>query len=104
MLLAHNGVNHQQQKSSSTNTSEQATEKSHQHKIENPNNPPPVQEIPTTPTPIQQNSVLRSTVQEEAPVISLETATLIPGFGESIFALLIASPFMLLGLKRLLHK
>jgi hypothetical protein len=45
-----------------------------------------------------------STIKETGVSSQLETATLVTGFGESIFVLLIASPFLLLGLKKRLHK
>ena len=103
MLLAHNGVDHKQDNSSSDRSLDRSLENS-EH-LKNSNDSLPIQETPTTPTPIQENSTKPSAVTENKPVISTsETATLIPGFGESVFALLIASPFILLSIKRWIHR
>ena len=44
------------------------------------------------------------TIKEINTTPNLDTPTLVPGFGESIFTLLIASPFLLLGFKKWLHR
>ncbi|MGV2827870.1 hypothetical protein [Myxosarcina sp. GI1(2024)] len=99
MLIAHNGVNHQQTKSNSLET-----ETHHQSQTEQPNNSQSL-EVQTKPTAIPPNLIPKSTVKEETTITpQLETVTLIPGLGESIFTLLIASPFLLLGFKNWLHK
>ena len=101
MLLAHNGVDHQQHKSSSDRRLESPPESD---RPVNSNDSLPIQETLTTPTPTQQNSTERSQIIEDEPVISTSDVTLVPGFGESIFALLIASPFILLSIKRWVHR
>ena len=101
MLLAHNGVDHQRNKSSSNRNLESSPESP---RPVNSNESLPVQETPTTPPPIQQNSTEPSAAIEAEPVISTSDVTLVPGFGESVFALLIASPFILLSIKRWVHR
>lgn len=103
MLLAHNGVEHQRHKSSSDRSLDMSPENSEPSK--NSNNSPQIQETRTVPTPIEQNSTEPSAIIEDKPVISTsETVTLVTGFGESVFALLIASPFLLFGFKKWLHR
>ena len=50
-----------------------------------------------------ENSEIK--VNTEKPITpDFANATLVTGFGESIFTLLIASPFLLLGFKKRLHR
>ena len=55
-------------------------------------------------TTLTQNQTENSTTTEIQTTQNLTSATLFPGFGESIFTLLIASPFLLFGFKKWLHK
>ncbi len=51
-----------------------------------------------------RNKTERLTNTEIQTVPNLTYDTLFPGFGESIFTLLIASPFLLFGFKKWLHR
>ena len=74
-LIAHNGVTHQKSKS-----------------VEHPQ--------PST----TENETENLTTTEIQTTQDLTSATLVTGFGESIFTLLIASPFLWLGFKKWLHR
>ena len=105
-FLAHNGVIHQ--KSNSLEQSKRST-------IENKPNKQPNTNAKTVLTedklgsekqileaPESKTEALPVTETQFSPILA--RATLFPGFGESIFTLLIASPFLLFGLKKWLHK
>lgn len=110
-LIAHSGHSHQ--KSSSAEKPNQSTSqaqpdlKSGQTDSpsltpeSNPTSEKQVLEVPQTNTKTETESL---TIKETTTPSELEPVTLVPGFGESIFTLLIASPFMLLGFKKWLHK
>ncbi len=112
-LIAHSGHSHQ--KSSSAEKPNQSTSqaqpdlKSGQTDFpsltpeSNPTSEKQVLQVPQTNTKTETDTE-SLTIKETTTPSELETATLVPGFGESIFTLLIASPFMLLGFKKWLHK
>ena len=110
-LIAHNGVTHQKsspvekQKPSTTET------KTNQSNIDSPTVVPEGNSTPekhTVETPEVKTNTTKETESlstTKMPVTpNLASATLVPGFGESIFTLLIASPFLLLGFKKWLHR
>lgn len=110
-LIAHNGVNHQ--KSSSGEKSKESPNKVQHDNIKHNSNDSQtvtpklnsasekqVLEIPETKLDTERETESLTTTE----TTNSDTATLVPGFGESIFALLIASPFLLLGLKKWIHK
>ena len=106
-LIAHSGHSHQ--KSTPPKDSQQKT----QNTQPNPKSDRPEAEIvtpesaPTSKPQILEVPITKSetlTKQEMKISPKSETATLVPGFGESIFVLLIVSPFLLLEVKRRLHK
>lgn len=109
MLLAHNGVSHQKtQSNDAKQPNESKVEANRSTGVSEPKNLPTKPELESqpqkkeeVPTKAKVESQEKSiTIQEAQPKTELETATLVPGFGESIFALLIASPFILLGFKK----
>ncbi len=88
MLLAHSGDSHQPKET-----------------VAPENLPKPIEEAAeNTPGKDKSNSPESLTIPEIVTPTEPESITLITGLGESIFVLLIASPFLLLGLKRWLHK
>ena len=122
-LIAHNGVVHQksnsvEQPKPSTTETKKVTEPNADSKTvvpeENSSSKKQILEtrditgrsafrgdLETTPT---QNKAENSTTTEIQTTPNLTSATLFPGFGESIFTLLIASPFLLFGFKKWLHR
>ncbi len=112
-LIAHSG--HFQPKSSSSETSSQSTpevqtqspsNRSDSQSLTPPSNSTPekqVLEVPANNTQTTTNTE-SLTINEAATPAKLEAVTLVPGFGESILTLLIASPFLLLGFKKWLHE
>lgn len=111
-LIAHNGVNHQQsspaEKPKSSTTEAQHDELKHnstdsQTVVPESNSTSEKQVLETLETNSEIETEALPTT--EATISSnLATATLVPGFGESIFTLLIASPFLLFGFKKWLHR
>ena len=109
-LIAHNGVNHQ--KSSPAEKPKQSSNKTQHEDIKHNSNDAQIvpesssafekQVLETPKTTVSTERKIESITTIETPYLS--TATLVPGFGESIFTLLIASPFFLFGLKKWLHK
>lgn len=108
-LVAHNGVNHQKsspaekQKSSTTETQHD----DFQHDtIDSQIVPNSTSENQVLKTPKTNSEIETEALPATEATISsnLATTTLFPGFGESIFVLLIASPFLLFGFKKWLHK
>ncbi len=67
----------------------------------NPTSEKQIEEVPEANVKETKTETL-TTIDPISP--KLDTVTLIPGFEESIFAFLIASPFLLLGLKKWIHK
>lgn len=105
-LIAHNGVVHKksnsvEQPKPSTTETKTVTEPNADSKNVAPedNSSSKKQIVETT-----QNQTEISTTTEIQTTQNLTSATLFPGFGESIFTLLIASPFLLLGFKKWLHR
>ena len=91
MLLAHSGHSHQPKET-----------------VAPENLPKPIEEA-TENISVKDNSNSQSnteslTIPEIVTTTEPESITLIPGLEESIFVLLIASPFFLSGLKHWLHK
>ena len=105
-LVAHNGVTHQ--KSSSEHKATPPNAETKTDREPNANSQTVVPEDNTTSekqvveTP--ENKTENSTTTEIQTTQNLTSATLVPGFGESIFTLLIASPFLLFGFKKWLHR
>ena len=105
-LIAHNGVVHQKSKSvehpkPSTTENKAVTEPNANSKTVAPEgNSSSKKQTVETP----QNKTENLTNTETQTTQKLTSATLFPGFGESIFTLLIASPFLLFGFKKWLHK
>lgn len=106
-LIAHNGVSHQ--KSSPAEKPEQSTTEAQHEDIKQHSSDSQItpssnhtfekQVLETPETKIDTKPETLTTTESD-----LDAATLVPGFGESIFILLIASPFLLLGFKKWLHK
>ena len=105
-LIAHNGVVHQksnsveQPKQSTTETKKVPEANSDSKTVAPESNSSSKKQIVET----TQNQTKNSTTTEIKTTQSLTSATLFPGFGESMFALLIASPFLLFGFKKWLHR
>ena len=100
-LIAHNGVTHRKSN---------PVEKPQPSTTETTNSKPKIDA--KTVNSESNNSSKKQTVKNseikvntEKPITpSVSNATLVAGFGESIFTLLIASPFLLLGFKKRLHR
>ena len=109
-LIAHNGVTHQ--KSSPVEKQEPLTTQTqtNQSNIDSPTvvpegNSMPEKHVVETPEVKTKATEIEALSITETPLSSNSgSATLVSGFGESIFTLLIASPFLLFGLKKWLHK
>ncbi len=104
-LITHNGISHQ--KSNTVEKSNQSTIET-QNNLKNIKNDSPSL-IPESNTTVEKPTLeiipkTSTSTKTETPIASkLETATLFTGLGESIFILLIACPFILLGFKKWLH-
>ena len=105
-LIAHNGVVHQksnsvEQPKSSTTETKTVPEPHTDSKTVVPegNSSSKKQIVETT-----QNQTENSNTTEIQTTQDSTSATLVTGFGESIFTLLIASPFLLFGFKKWLHR
>ena len=105
-LIAHNGVSHHKSNS---------VEQPKPSNIENKSNKQPAIDSKITlpkskfssgkqisETPESKTKSLTTTETQSTPIFA--NATLFPGFGESIFTLLIASPLLLFGFKKWLHR
>ena len=113
MLLAHNGVSHQKKETSKTedksqpqaNESQNSTDKADiQHnKVESQLQPDREVEQVQTPTKVESQTKT-TTIQQAAIANESSISKFIPGWGESVFILLVISPFLLLGIKRQLHR
>ena len=111
-LIAHNGVIHH--KSSPVEKHKPSTTETKTNQKSNIDSPTVVPEGNSTPEKhiVETPEVKTDTIKEtealsttETPVTpNLASATLVSGFGESIFTLLIVSPFLLLGFKKWLHR
>ena len=105
-LIAHNGVVHQ--KSNSLDKSTESTVENKPSKQPNTNSKTVAPEGKLSSeqqileAPESKTEALPISETQFSPILA--RATLFPGFGESIFTLLIASPFLLFGLKKWLHK
>lgn len=94
-LIAHNGVIHQKSK---------PVEKPQSSTTES-NKPSNKQTLENSEIKINtENSRDVSTTTETQIESDLANVTFFPGFGESIFALLIVSPFLLFSFKKWLHR
>lgn len=112
-LIAH--IGHSHQKPSSTEKPKPSPTEAQldlKHNLPNSQNVAPesnstsekqVVETPETNTKTKINTE-SLTIEETDTTSDLDTSILVPGLGESIFTLLIASPFLLLGFKKWLHK
>ena len=104
-LIVHNGVSHQQSspvEKPKPSPPEAKTDSQH-NLTDSPTIEPEINS--TSKQQVLETPETKIEIEEETPVRSnLATATLFPGFGEFIFTLLIASPFLLFGLKKWLHK
>ena len=105
-FIAHNGVTHQ--KSNSVEQSKGSTIENKPSKQPNTNSNTVLPEGKLSSekqileAPESKTEALPVTETQSSPILA--RATLFPGFGESIFTLLIVSPFLLFGLKKWLHK
>ncbi|WP_019503256.1 hypothetical protein [Pleurocapsa sp. PCC 7319] len=105
-LIAHNGVVHQksnsveQPKPSTTETKTVTEPNADSQNVAPEDNSSSKKQIVETP----ENKTENSTTTEIQTTQSLTSATLFPGFGESIFTLLIVSPFFLFSFKKWLHR
>ena len=91
MLLSHSGHSHQPKETVTPETpSEPIEEKTKNISVKDNSN--------------SQSNTESLTIPEIITPTETEPITLIPGLEESIFVLLIASPFILSGLKSWLHK
>lgn len=112
MLLAHNGVSHQKKETSKTedrsqqqvNKSQNSTDKADvQHnKVES--QPQSDLEIEQVQTQTEIEPQTKTTTIQQAAIANDSISKFIPGWGESVFILLVISPFVLLGIKRQLHR
>ena len=110
-FLAHNGVTHQKSHSvEKTKTSTAGTtslKPKNDAQIVKPesNNFSEKQTVENSDLKVNIEKPIKASTTIETPVTpNLANATLVPGFGESIFTLLVASPFLLLGFKKWLHR
>ena len=113
MLLAHNGVSHQQKETGKTEDRSQLQVNESQNPIDNtdvrsnkvefqPQSDREVEQIQTqteVKPPTKTTTIQQSAIANESSI-----AKFIPGWGESVFILLVISPFLLLGIKRQLHR
>ena len=106
-LIVHNGISHQKsspsEKPKPSPTEAQSDLKQDLHDsqtIAPESKSTSKKEVLETP----KTNTKSLTIKETDTPLNLDTATLVPGFGESIFTLLIASPFLLLGFKKWLHR
>ena len=113
MLLAHNGVSHQQKETSNTEDRSQSQVNESQNPIDNidvrsnkvesqPQSNQKVEQVQTKTKVKPQTQT--TTIQKAAIVNESSISKFIPGGGESVFILLVISPFVLLGIKRQLHR
>ena len=102
-LITHNGISHK--KSNTVEQYNQSTNETQDNLNIGDTNYPSL--IPESNTTVEQPTlevIPKTSTKTETPIASkLETATLFTGLGESIFILLIACPFILLGFKKWLH-
>lgn len=111
MLLAHNGVSHQQKETGDTENKSQVQGKETEKPLQNTDVQTNVVESQSnqkvekveTQTEVKPNTQT-TTVQKAAISNESLASKFIPGWGESVFILLVISPFLLLGIKRWLHK
>jgi hypothetical protein len=102
-LIVHNGVTHR--KSGSETEINQKSNIDSSAAVSEEHTTPKQQLVETIKTNTDiKNKLEASTTIETSEVSNFSTANLVTGLGESIFTLLIASPFLLLGLKKWLHK
>ena len=110
-LIAHNGVFHQKSKpvekpqSSTTETQNSQTKIDTQIVKPESNKPSNKQTLENSEIKINTENSRDVSTTTETPIESdLANVTFFPGFGESIFALLIISPFLLFRFKKWLHR
>ena len=102
MLLAHNGVSYQQKETSNTEDRSQPQV----NKRQNPTDNADVRTHEVEPQPQSNREVeppIKTTTIQTA-ISDDSISKFIPGWGESVFILLVISPFLLLGIKRQLHR
>ena len=113
MLLAHNGVSHQKKETSKTEDRSQAQVNESQNSAGKANiqhnkvesQPQSDLEIEQVQTQTETESQTKTTTIQQAAIANESSISkFIPGWGESVFILLVISPFLLLGIKRQLHK
>lgn len=106
-FIAHNGVNHLKPSSTEKSTIS-TTETQTDSKLAVPNSQTITPESNSTSEQqvleVPKTKTESLTTKQTNPSLDLDKATLVPGFGESIFTLLIVSPFLLLGFKKWLHR
>ena len=107
-LIAHNGISHQ--KSSATDRPTLAPTETKTDRRPHSNSPAMMPEAnSTSQQPGETSEIMTDRATEaltiiETPLSDPTEAILFPGLGESIFALLITSPVLLLGFKKWLHR
>ena len=113
MLLAHNGVSHRKKETSKTEDRSQPQVNKSQNPIDNTDvrsnkvesQPQSNREVEQVPTQTEVKSPTKTTtIQQSAIANESSISKFIPGWGESVFILLVISPFLLLGIKRQLHR
>ena len=110
-LIAHNGVTHQKSNSveklqpSTTETTNLKPKIDAQIVKPESNNSSKKQTVENSEIEVNTEKPIEAEASIETPITAnLANATLVTGFGESIFTLLIVSPFLLLGFKKWLHR
>ena len=102
-LIVHNGVTHRKP-SPETETNQKLNIDS-STVVPEDDATPKQQLVETIKTSTDiKNQLEASTTTETLEVPDFSTATLVTGLGELVFTLLIASPFLLFGLKKWLYK
>ena len=113
MLLAHNGVSHQQKETSNTEDRSQPQVHENQNHTDNADvqhnkvesQPQSDREIEQVQTQTEVKPPTKTTTIQKAAIANDRSISkFIPGWGESVFILLVISPFLLLGIKRQLHR
>ena len=111
-LIAHNGVEHQRS-SPAEKPKPSPTEAQHddlKHNLTDSQTVVPEfnstseDKVFKTPKTKSETETEALTTTETVIQSDLATTILVPGFGESIFTFLIASPFLLFGFKKWLHR
>ena len=112
MLLAHNGVSHQKKETSKTEDRSQPQVNESQNPIDNADvqfnevelQPQSDLEIEQVQTQTEIEPQTKTTTIQQSAIANDNISKFIPGWGEFVFILLVISPFLLLGIKRQLHR